>query len=164
MDPLYLLSQERVDAMKKYIVELTEEERIALESLIARGKVAAYKQCHARILLKADEGEQGPRWNDERIAEALEISVGTVERTRTRFVQEGLDATLKRKVQTNRPRKIDGEVEAHLIAQACSDPPPGRARWTLHLLADRMVELNIVDSLSHEAVRQTLKKTNLNHG
>ncbi len=150
--------------MKKYIVTLSEEERTFLEGVIAKGKASAHKQSHARILLKVDQSARGPKWTDERIGEALEIGHGTVERTRRRFVEEGLEAAVKRKTQQNRHRKIDGEVEAHLIAQACSKPPEGRARWTLHLLADRLVELKVIDSISHEAVRQSLKKTNSSPG
>lgn len=150
--------------MKKHLVELTEEERKELESLIARGKVAARKQRVARILLKADESSQGPRWGDERIAEGLEIGLSTVERTRKRFVEEGLEAVLNPKPRPSVARKLDGEAEARLIAQACSKAPDGRARWTLHLLAERMVELKVVDSVSHETVRQTLKKTNSSLG
>ena len=150
--------------MKKYIVTLSEEERTFLEGAIAKGKASAYKQSHARILLKADQSAQGPKWTDERIAEALEIGHGAVERARRRFVEEGLEVAIERKAQQNRYRKMDGEVQAHLIAQACSKPPKGRARWTLHMLADRLVELKVVDSISHEAVRQSLKKTNSSPG
>ena len=150
--------------MKKYIVTLSEEERTFLEGVITRGKASADKQSHARILLKVDQSAQGPQWTDERIAEALEIGHGTVQRVRRRFVEEGLEAAIERKAQQNRHRKIDGEVEAHLIAQACSKPPKGRVRWTLHMLADRLVELKVVDSISHEAVRQSLKKTNSSPG
>lgn len=150
--------------MKKYVVELVETERTFLEGLIAKGRVSARKQRVARILLKADQTAQAPGWKDERIAESLEIGICTVERTRKRFVEEGLEAALQPKVQSRRFRKIDGKAEAHLIAQACSKPPKGRARWTLHLLAGRMLELKIVDSLSHETVRQVLKKMSLSLG
>ena len=159
-----MLQQERVDAMKKYVVELVEEERTFLEGLIAKGRVSARKQRVARILLKADRTAQGPEWSDERIAEGLEIGVCTVERTRKRFVEEGLETALQPKAQAKRFRKIDGKIEAHLIAQACSKPPKGRARWTLHLLAGRMVDLRLLESVSHESVRQALKKTSLSLG
>jgi len=145
--------------MKKYIVELTEDERKGLEGIIGKGKAPARKQRVARILLKADQAPQGPGWSDKRIAQALEIGERTVERTRERLVEEGLEATLKPRPQAARFRKIDGEAEARLIAQACSKPPQGRARWTLHLLADRLVELKVVPSVSHETIRQALKKT-----
>lgn len=144
-------------SLKKNVVTLTAEERSSLEGLITKGKASALKQRHARILLKADE-DPGPAWTDERIAVAVEVNASTVREVRRRFVEEGLPAALARKPQKNRARKVDGNVEAHLIAQACSKPPQGRARWTLHLLGDRLVELNVVDSISHETVRQTLKK------
>jgi transposase len=150
--------------MKKYVVTLKSEERSMLEGLVAKGRVAAHKQRQARILLKADAGAQGPRWNDERIAEALEINLATVGRARRRFVEEGLEAALTRKAQLNRFRKIDGDIEARLVTMACSKPPPGRARWTLQLLADRLVELKVVESICLETVRQRLKKTRSSHG
>lgn len=150
--------------MKKYIVTLTAEERADLEGLICKGKVSAHKQRQARILLKADAGRGGPRWTDEAIAEALEIGRVTVERARRRFVEEGLEAALRRKPQANRLRKIDGDVEARLVTLACSKPPQGCARWTLQLLADRLVELKVVESICLETVRQRLKKTRSSHG
>jgi hypothetical protein len=112
-------------------------------------------------LLKADQGTNGPGWPDDRIGEALEVTVQTVERIRKQLVEEGFDAVLARRPYTQKVsrKKIDGMVEAHLIALACSEPPTGRARWSLRLLADRVVKLGYVDSLSHEAVRQALKKT-----
>jgi transposase len=158
------LQQERVDAMKKYVVELTVDEREKLEGMIRKGKVSARQQRVARILLKADQAPQGSGWSDKRIAQALEIGVRTVERMRERLVEEGLEAALKPKPQAVRFRKMDGKAEAHLIAQACSKPPQGRARWTLRMLAERMVELRVVDSVSHESVRQALKKTSLSLG
>jgi transposase len=147
--------------MKRYRVTLRAEEREELGRLLARGKADVRKLKHAQILLKADEAEAGPGWADERIAEALEVGLTTVQRLRRRFVEEGLAAALspyrggKRLYVT----KLDGEQEAHLIALACSSPPEGQDRWTLRLLAGRMVELQHVDTLSHETVRQTLKKT-----
>ena len=145
---------------KKYRVRLTDEERNHLEKLVRKGKAHARKLLYARILLKADE--DGPAWTDERIAEALEVSVATVARERRRYCEEGLEVALMPK-KPGRPRRrvLDGRAEAHLIALACSDPPEGREHWPLRLLADRMVELGYVGSLSYETVRRTLKKTNL---
>ena len=147
--------------MKKYRVTLTADEREQLTGLIAAGKTAAQKLTHARILLKADQAEGGPGWIDEQIAEALEVSVATVERVRQRFVEQGLDAALDRKRRERPPRevKLDGRAEARLIALACSTPPDGRAVWTMQLLADKLVELEVVDSISDETVRLALKKT-----
>jgi transposase len=145
---------------KKYRVTLTGEEREELESLLARGKADVRCLKHAQILLMADEVDDGPGWSDERIAEAFHAGVATIERLRRRFVEEGLQAALRSYRTGTRPyeRKLDGAQEAHLIALACSAPPEGRARWTLRLLAQRMVELAYVDHLSYETVRQTLKK------
>jgi transposase len=152
--------------MKKYKVTLTPEERNSLQDLIAAGKAAALKLTHARALLKADAAPGGPAWTDARIAEALEINVTTVERLRERFVEQGLDAALVRKQQDrpSRERKMDGRAEARLVALACSEPPRGRARWTLRLLADQLVELEVVDTVSTETVRRVLKKTNSSRG
>jgi transposase len=145
---------------KKYRVRLTDEERKHLEKLVRKGKAHARKLLYARILLKADE--DGPAWTDERIAEAFEVSVATVARERRRYCEEGLEvALLPKKPGRPRRRVLDGRAEAHLIALACSDPPEGREHWPLRLLADRMVELGYVESLSYETVRRTLKKTNL---
>jgi transposase len=147
--------------MKKYRVTLTAEERQGLQDLIAAGKAAAQKLVHARILLKADAAPSGPAWTDERIAEAVEVSCATVERVRQRFVEHGLEAALVRKPQDrpSRQRKLDGRAEARLIALACSRPPEGRTEWTMQLLADTLVELEVVDSISDETVRRTLQKT-----
>jgi transposase len=152
--------------MKKYKVTLTDEERQSLQELVAAGKAAAKRLLQARILLKADAAPGGPAWTDARIAEALEVDVTTIERLRQRFVEQGLDAALGRKKQDrpSRERKLDGKAEARLIALACSEPPQGRSRWTLRLLADRLVELEIVDTVSTETVRRTLKKTNSSRG
>lgn len=152
--------------MKKYRVTLTVDERETLIQMIAAGQAAAQKLAHARILLKADQAEGGPAWPDDRIAEAVEVSVATVERVRQRFVEQGLDAALVRKPQArpSRERKLDGAAEARLVALACSAPPEGRQRWTLKLLADRLVELEIVDSVCPETVRQTLQKTTSSRG
>ena len=147
--------------MKKYRVTLSVEERQDLQDLIATGKAAAKELTHARILLKADAAPDGPGWADERIAEAVEVSIATVERVRRRFVEQGLEAALVRKSQEkpSRQRKLDGRAEAHLIALACSKPPEGRNEWTMQLLADKLVELQIVESISDETVRRTLQKT-----
>ena len=147
--------------MKKYIVTLTDDERQSLSALVSSGKAAAKRITHARILLKADAADGGPAWRDADIALALDVNVSTVERVRERFVERGLEAALARKPQA-RPSRLpvfDGDAEARLIVLACSRPPEGRARWTLRLLADRLVELEVVESVSHETVRQTLKKT-----
>ena len=145
--------------LPKYIVRLTAEEQAELEALIRTGKRAASVILHARILLKADAGVGGPGWDDERIAEALECGASTVYRVRQVWVEEGLAAALFRKKPTGRQyRKLDGAQEAHLIALACGAPPAGRNHWTLRLLADRLVELDVVESISPECVRTTLKK------
>ena len=150
---------------KKYLVTLTAEERKGLEELLSRGKAAARKLMHARILLKADGASDGPDWHDDRIAEALEIGRATVERVRKQFVQEGLEAALERRApRRTYQRKLDGDGEAHLVALACQEPPEGRSRWTLQLLADRMVALEYVDQISYQTVRRTIKKTNLSLG
>jgi transposase len=148
----------------KYVVRLSAEERQSLEKLVATKRVAAVKSLRARILLKADVGEGGPGWTDEAIAEAFEIGLSTVHRLRQRLVEEGLEAALTRKPRAPQPPKMDGEKEARLVMLACSEPPAGRARWTLELLADKMVELRVVDSLSRETVRLRLKKTKLSRG
>jgi len=145
---------------KKYIVSLTESERSALKALISTGKGAARRLAHARILLKADQG-----LSDHAIVEAVEVSRPTVERVRRRFVEDGMDVALDpRRPEKPRPRKVDGHLEAHLVALACSPPPEGTVRWTLRLLAAKTVELELVDSLSHETTRQILKKTNCSRG
>ncbi len=144
---------------KKYIVRLTEDERTYLESLIHTGKVAAHKRLHAEILLKADISELGEKWLDKQIGEAFGITTRTVERIRQRWVQEGLESALNRASSTRvRERKIDGENEAHLVALMCGNAPEGRSRWTLRLLGQSMVELGYVENISHETIRQTLKK------
>lgn len=152
--------------MKKYRVTLTAEERQQLQGLIAAGKAAAKTLAHARILLKADQAEGGPAWSDCRIAEALDLSVATVERVRQRLVELGLDAALRRKPQDrpSRERVLDGRAEARLVALACSAPPRGRKAWTLRLLADRLVELEVVEAVAPETVRQALKKIRSSRG
>ena len=152
--------------MKKYTVTLTHQERQQLHEFISAGKGAAKKLAHARILLKADSADGGPAWTDERIAEALEVSVATVERVRQRFVEQGLEAALvrKRQAKPSRERTLDGRAEARLIALACSAPPKGRKRWTLKLLADALVELEVVEAVSDETVRRALQKTRSSRG
>jgi DNA-binding transcriptional ArsR family regulator len=151
--------------MKKYKVTLTAEERQHLSELIAAGKAAARKLAHARVLLKADQAPGGPGWVDAAIAEAVEVSQPTVSRVRKQYVEEGLEAALNRRSPTRvYQRKLSGEHEARLIALACSPPPSGQARWSLRLLADKLVELEIVDGVSYQTVRRTLKKTNLSPG
>ena len=150
---------------KKYIVDLTSEEKQILEQLTSKGKAQVYKINHARILLKADINSAQGEWTDQAMSQALDISRATIERVRQRFVEQGIEAALNRKVQQKRkPRRLDGKQEAHLIAMVCGSTPAGQGRWTLRLLAERMVELGYVESISHETVRQTLKKTNLSLG
>jgi transposase len=145
---------------KSYVVELAPEERERLEKLISTGSTKSKRQIRARILLKADTSAAGPGWPDERIAEALEIGVSTVARLRQRFVEQGLAAVVDpERVRRPSRRRLDGEQEARLLALACGPAPQGRTRWTLRLLADQMVELEVVESISHETVRQVLKKT-----
>ena len=156
----------REEPMKKYKITLTPEERQQLSALIATGKAAARKLAHARVLLHADAAPGGPAWTDERIAEAVAVGRATVERVRQRFVEQGLPAALGRKKQDrpSRPRKLDGRAEARLIALACSAPPEGRKAWTLRLLADRLVELEVVEAVAPETVRQALKKMRSSRG
>lgn len=144
---------------KRYIVRLAPSEREELEGLVSKGKANARKIVHAQILLKVDE--DGPRWTDEETAEAFSVHTTTVRVIRERFVNEGLESALNRKpqIRPSRERTLDGAGEARLIAVACGEPPKGQVRWTLHLLANRLVELRIVDAISYETVRQTLKKT-----
>ena len=145
---------------KKFVVRLSVEERIQLESLVAKGKAAARKLTRARILLKADCSTLGSAWSDEQISDALDLGVITVHRVRRSFVEGGLDGALVRRRIPRRRRMLDGEQEARLIALACGSPPAGRCRWTLRLLADKFVELGHVEKVSHETIRRTLKKTN----
>jgi transposase len=150
---------------KKYRVKLTEAERQELKALLNKGRIAARKLTHARILLQCDESDAIPVKTDKDIAEALNTSTRSIERVRQSFVEEGLESALNPKVQKNhRPRKLDGAAEAFLVATACMDAPEGRAEWTMQLLADKLVECKIVDSISDETVRTTLKKTRLNLG
>lgn len=144
----------------KYIVRLDFEERQQLQVLVDEGRGTKPMRQRARLLLKADQADGAPGWSDERVAEFAEVGLSTVHRVRQRFVEEGLDVALQRRPSPNRQyRKLDGAAEAKLIATACSQAPEGRSRWTLHLLADKLVELQVVDSISHECVRSTLKKT-----
>jgi transposase len=150
---------------KRHIVVLSEEERARLHTMIGRGVAAAHTLTHARILLKANQGEAGPGWTDRAIAGALEVHPATVARVRMQYAAAGLDATLHRKPPRRQYRRtLDGEQEAHLVALACSAPPAGRKRWTLRLLADRLVELQVVESISYETVRQALKQTGSSRG
>ncbi len=143
--------------MKKYIVELTAEQREELSQMISTGKASARELTHARILLKADQGPYGPGWSDAQIQEALDISTGTVGRVRKRCAQSGVqEAILPQQAQRVRRRRLDGSQEAYLIALVCSAPPEGAARWTLRLLASTLVELGYVEHISHETVRQVL--------
>jgi transposase len=144
----------------KYVVRLTEEERAELQGLVRRGKVAAAKRSRAQVLLKADAGLEGSGSTDEQVAQSLEASTRSVNRVRKAYVEEGLSAAIERQPRRKQPRrKLDGAAEAHLVAVACSPPPAGQTRWTLRLLSDKLVELQIVESISRECVRQTLKKT-----
>jgi transposase len=150
---------------KKYIVTLTQEERQMLQAMLSKGKAAARKLMHARILLKADVSAGRSALSDDEIAQDVEAGRATVERVRRQFVEEGLEAALeRRKPRRQYLRRLDGDGEAYLIALACSKAPEGRSRWTLKLLADRMVQLVYVDQLSDQTVRRTLKKTNLSLG
>ena len=152
--------------MTKYKVTLTPDERLRLRSLIACGKAAAKKLVHARVLLKADAAEGGPAWSDDAIAEAVEVHRDTVTRIRQRFVAGGLDAALVRNPQTrpSRTRVLDGRAEAKVIVLACSAPPDGRTVWTMQMLADKLVALEVVAAVSDETVRHTLKKTKSSRG
>ncbi len=151
-------------AVKKYVVTLSDEEREHLSALIQTGRHPAQKLLKARILLKADGSDAGEGWSDAQIAAALETSVDTVARTRQRLVEEGVEGALTRKHSPNSARKriFDGAAEARLIALACSEPPPGRARWTLQLLEEKVVELQIVERASDNTIGRTLKKTSSN--
>jgi transposase len=145
---------------KRHAVRLAECERAALRQRVSAGQGRARDLLHARILLKADSGPEGPAWTDDDIAAALDVSRSTVERVRKRFAEEGLEAALgRRRPRREYRRKLDGEAEAHLVALSCSPPPVGRRHWTFKLLADKMVELRFVDGVSYETVRRVMKKT-----
>ena len=147
---------------KVFVVRLSQEEREQLTALVRAGKVSALKLMRGRILLKADQQERGPAWTDAEIADALDVSLKTVFNIRRKWVEHGLEAALARKPQdtSSRPRKLDGKAEAKLVATCCGPAPKGRSKWTLRLLAGKLAELDIVDSISPETVRQTLKKRN----
>ena len=148
--------------MKKYLVELTAQEREQLKNIINANRMAAHKRRHAQMLLKADQGKHGPGWIDRRVAEAFDVSPMSVERLRKRLVERGLDHVLEHGNRGSyRAKALDGEAEAHVIALACSEPPAGRHRWTLRLLADQAVALGITESCSKSALHRTLKKTSL---
>jgi hypothetical protein len=147
--------------MKKYKVTLSQEEVEELSSMTTKGKRAARVLKSALILLNVDEGEHGPAKTDEEVAGVLQVTVQTIENIRKRFVLDGFETALYgRPRQRSYDRKMDGDAEAHLVALSCSKPPKGFSRWSLRLLADKMVELNYVEAVSHETVRQVLKKTN----
>lgn len=149
----------------KWVVRLSAAEREELATVLTTPRAAAERVLRARVLLKADEGAHGPAWTDAAIAEAFEISVSKIQRLRQRLVEEGLAAALVRHPSPQaRPRKLDGAQEARLVTLACSAPPAGRARWTLQLLADQLVQLQVVDTISDETVRGTLKKTRSSPG
>ena len=146
-------------ANKKYRIRLTTDEQRELRALVSRGRTAAYRQTHARILMMSDESRSDGGMKDTDISNALGVGVSMVERVRRRCVDEGIESALDRKRQMRRRQKIlDGEGEAHLISIACGEPPQGRVNWTLKLLADRLVECEIVESISTETVRRVLKK------
>ena len=152
--------------VKKYIVELTVDEREHLRRLVSCGQSQAYRIRHAHILLKSDQAQGGPGWSDGAIAEAVGCHITSVENLRRRFVEQGLEAALgraKRGPHSYR-RKLDGDAEAMLVALACSEAPEGRSRWTVRLLADRLVELGVVDDISHMTVHRVMKKTSLSRG
>ncbi len=150
---------------KKYRIRLTADEQRELKALVSRGRTAAYKQTHARILLMSDEAREDGGMKDADISGALGVGLSMVERLHKRCVEEGIESALNRKKQLRRRQKtLDGEGEARLIAMACGEPPDGRAVWTLKLLADRLVECEIVETISTETVRRALKKTNSSRG
>ena len=149
----------------KYRVTLTGEEREFLQKLIKKGKTAGYRIRHAQILLVLDEIPENAEWTDEKIGKAYGCTHGAVGLLRKRFVEEGFNAALERKKRLTPPRiKIDGAAEAKIIALVCSNPPEGRCRWTLQLIANKVVELGILDSISDHGIGDLLKKTKLNHG
>jgi transposase len=150
---------------KKYHIRLSTKERTALESIVGKGQASAQRQSHARILLLADTNGPEEGWSDAEIARAVHTSIPTIERVRRACVEHGLERALERKDPDRYyERKLDGKGEAKLIALSCGQPPAGFARWTLRLLAERLVELEVVEEISHETVRQTLKKMNSSRG
>jgi hypothetical protein len=150
---------------QKYIVKLTEPERLQLKELISSGQASARQIRRAYILLKSDSSAYGPSWDYQAICEAYEVSALTVYNVRKNYIEGGLNrAILRKKPERVYERRLDGEGEAHLIALACSKPPDGYERWSLRLLQDRIIRAEIVGNISHETIRQTLKKTSLNPG
>ncbi len=147
--------------MKKFIVELTEQERTQLKNIVDANRMAAHKRRHAQMLLKADQGEHGPGWADARVAQAFDVSSLSVKRIRRRLVERGLERALEHgNYGCYRPKALDGQAEAHVLALACGDPPAGRTRWTLCLLAEQAVALGITDACSKSSVHRMLQKTN----
>ena len=152
-------------SMVRYKVTLTQEEHEVCKGVLGKGKHSSQKYRNACILLNTDEGPHGHKLSNEQIAQVLQINGKTVERVKQRFVEEGFDSCMDRKPYPKKdPKKVDGDFEAHLIALSCSKAPEGYARWSLRMLADKMVELDYADSISHETVRQVLKKTKSNRG
>jgi len=150
-------------AKRKYIVTLTKEERGILEKLIQKGKVSGFRMRHAGILLKLDEIPENKDWTGKTIAKAHNTNENSITHIAKRFVEEGLESALIRRTQENRSRKIDGDVEAKVIALACSNPPSGHERWSIRLLRDEIIRLEIAD-IERTSVNEILKKTNSNHG
>ena len=149
----------------KYAVCLSEAERARLRTLVGCGMAPVRQLAHARLLLKADQGDGGPGWNDAAVAGALEVCTRTVARVRQQYVTEGLEAALNRRMPAREyTRALDGAAEARLIAVACGTPPAGRQEWSLRLLADELVRLEVVEAVSHETVRRTLRQTNASRG
>jgi hypothetical protein len=150
---------------RKYLVELSGKERAYLEGIVTKGRASARRRQHAQILLKTDEGRHGPGWSDARVAEAFGVSIRTVGRVRERLVERGLEDSLVRRLAEQPPRlKLDGAGQARLSSLACSQAPSGYRRWTIRLLAEKLVQLHVVDSIGRETVRKTLKKTRLSLG
>lgn len=149
---------------KLYRVKLTQQERERFEEVVQRGRVAAWKRQRSQAMLLCDEGSAGPGWKDQQVVEVVGVSTRSIESWRKQAIERGPLSLLERKSGSGRPRKLDGDGEAQLIALACSEPPEGRSQWTLSLLGDRLVELKIVDSIAPETVRQTLKQTNSSLG
>jgi len=155
-------SSEKETSMKKQSIQLTAEQRQGLEAFTSKGQAPARKINHAQILLKSDEG----KWTDAQISQAFGVSEATIWRVRRRFVEHGLDEALNRRPQPERPekRKVTGDQEAHLVALVCSPPPAGYQRWSIRLVRKHVIELEIVEQVGRETIRQTLKKMNSNHG
>lgn len=152
--------------MSKYSVRLSLQQRKSVEQVVRSGIAPARKIMHAQILLKADKGKQGPAWSDQQIRDAIGVGESVIRRVRKRFVEQGLEDALNRRQQPARPekQKLDGKQEAHMIALMCTQQPEGQERWTLRALADRLVEVELVESVSHETVRSVLKKMPSNRG